>query len=221
MVPILGLFYFGQDQTLDDEDAVYRGTADAVDWLLDQGYANVLVEIANEVDVGRYDHAILGAGRCHELAAFVQSRSAGQVDSPAGRLLVSASTRGGTLPPPELAAKADFLLLHGNGVAEPAQIQDMVRRCRALDGYRGQPILFNEDDHFGFDQPQNNMLAALSEYVGWGYFDYRMEDEGYHEGYQSVPVDWGIGSARKRGFFGLLAQVTGATGYQRSTTEES
>lgn len=211
MVPILGLFYFGQDQRLVDEEAVCRGTANAVDWLLDCGYTNVLVEIANEVDVGRYDHAILKANRCHELLQLVQSRSAGQVDSPAGRLLVSASTRGGTLPPPELLASADFVLLHGNGVAEPARIREMVRRCRALGSYRGQPILFNEDDHFGFGEPQNNMLAALSEYAGWGYFDYRMEGEGYREGYQSVPVDWGIGSARKRGFFGLLAQLTGAT----------
>ena len=53
------------------------------------------------------------------------------------------------------------------------------------------------------------MLAAVGEYAGWGYFDYRMENEGFHEGYQSVPVDWTISSARKRGFFGLLAEMTG------------
>lgn len=47
-----------------------------------------------------------------------------------------------------------------------------------------------------------------------------MEGEGHHEGYQSVPVDWGIGSARKRGFFGLLAQVTGATDGEDLTKEE-
>ena len=220
MVPILGLFYFGQDERLVDEEAVLCATANATDWLLDQGYTNVLVEIANEVDVGKYEHAILRASRCHELVELVQTRSAGRVDSPAGRLLVSASTRGGTLPPPDLVARADYVLLHGNGVAEPARIQDMVRRCRALDGYRGQPILFNEDDHFDFDQPQNNMLAAVSEHAGWGYFDYRMEGEGYHEGYQSVPVDWGIRSARKRGFFGLLALVTGAAGGGSLVKEE-
>ena len=27
---------------------------------------------------------------------------------------------------------------------------------------------------------------------------------------QSVPVDWGISSARKRGFFELLSEITGA-----------
>jgi hypothetical protein len=45
MVPILGLFYFGQDQRLADEEAVVRGTENATDWLLEQGYTNVLLEI--------------------------------------------------------------------------------------------------------------------------------------------------------------------------------
>jgi hypothetical protein len=69
--------------------------------------------------------------------------------------------------------------------------------------------LFNEDDHFGFEQDENNMLAAVGEHASWGYFDYRMEGEGFHDGYQSVPVDWTIRSERKRGFFGLLAKMTG------------
>jgi hypothetical protein len=36
-----------------------------------------------------------------------------------------------------------------------------------------------------------------------------MKDEGFDEGYQSVPVNWGISSARKRGFFELLEDMTG------------
>src|SRR4029434_8249009 len=103
---------------------------------------------------------------------------------------------------------ADFLLLHGNGVSGPARIQEMVEACRAATTYRDQPILFNEDDHFAFDQPENNFLAALSRYAGWGYFDYRMKNEAYEDGFQSVPVNWRISSARKRGFFELLARVT-------------
>jgi len=44
------------------------------------------------------------------------------------------------------------------------------------------PVLFNEDDHFDFDRPENNMLAAIGEYAGWGFFDYRMAGEGFDEG---------------------------------------
>jgi hypothetical protein len=208
MAPILGLFYFGQDGTLRDEEAVIRATDEVTDWLLARGDRHVLIEIANEVDVPRYDHAILRPDRCHELIERVQARSTGRVESPAGRLLVSASTRGNALPPENVLAAADFLLLHGNGMPGPERIREMVRLCRELPAYRGQPILFNEDDHFDFEQADNHMLAALGEYAGWGYFDYRMEGEGYEEGYQSVPVDWSISSERKRGFFDLLAEVT-------------
>jgi hypothetical protein len=95
-------------------------------------------------------------------------------------------------------------------VPGPARIREMVRLCRASPAYRGQPILFNEDDHYDFDQPDNHFLAALSEYAGWGFFDYRMQGEGHAAGYQSVPVDWSTSTERKRAFFDLLARVTGA-----------
>ena len=67
MAPVVGLFYFGQDERLDDEQAVVRATDNVVDWLLDRRYANVLIEIANEVDVPLYEHSILRPDRCHEL----------------------------------------------------------------------------------------------------------------------------------------------------------
>jgi CubicO group peptidase (beta-lactamase class C family) len=84
----------------------------------------------------------------------------------------------------------------------------MVRQTRQVPGYRPMPILFNEDDHFDFDKDENNFAAAIGEYASWGYFDFRMKDEGFDEGYQSVPVNWGISSDRKRGFFGLLQEIT-------------
>ena len=209
MAPMVGFFYFGQDERLEDEKAVIRSTENATDWLLDKRYTNVLIEIANEVNVRRYEHPILCTDRCHELIELVKARSAGAA-GPAGRLLVSTSMGGGAIPPDNIVAASDFLLLHGNGVQEPARIRDMIRRCRHASAYRGQPILFNEDDHFCFDRDDNNMLAAISEYAGWGYFDYRLAGEGYDDGYQSIPTDWSIGSERKRGFFGLLAKVTGS-----------
>lgn len=209
MVVILGLFYFGQDNRLDDEQAVINAVDNTTDWLLKHAYKHVLVEIANEIDVPRYDHPIILPARCHELIERVKSRSAGKLDTPAGRLLASTSMRGNSIPPDNIIEAADFLLLHGNSVAEPERIREMVRECRQKSSYRGQPILFNEDDHFEFEADDNNFLAAVSEYASWGYFDYRMKGEDYNEGFQSVPVNWTISSARKRGFFDLLARITG------------
>ena len=55
---------------------------------------------------------------------------------------------------------------------------------------------------------RNNSIPEQMERIQ-GYFDYRMKGEGFEHGFQSVPVDWGIRSARKRGFFKLLADLTG------------
>lgn len=203
MVVMLGIFYFGQEKVLRDETAIIRTVENTIDWLFVQDYRHVLVEINNECNV-RYQQPILMPERVHELIEHAQARTqAGR------RFLVSTSYGGGFVPLPNVVQAADYLLLHGNGVSDPAHITAMVRETRAVEGYRPMPIVFNEDDHFKFDQPHNNMLAAISAYAGWGYFDYRMAGEGYEEGYQSVPVDWGINSHRKRGFFGLLKTVTG------------
>ena len=210
MAPIVGVFYFGQEYRLTDEQSLVRALDGAIDWLLGAGYANVLIEIANEVDVPRYRHEIVKPHRVDELIRRAQERSSGKVASPAGRLLVATSMGGGSIPPDNIVAASDFLLLHGNGVGEPDRIRRMVDQCRQSPAYAGQPVLFNEDDHFDFAARDNNLLAAVSRRAGWGYFDYRMKGEGFDEGFQSVPVNWRISSDRKRGFFGLLAKVTGA-----------
>lgn len=203
MAAILGLFYFGQDEHLEDEAAVIRAVDNTIDWLFDRGYRNVLIEINNETDIG-YDHAILRPERVHELIERVKStRRDGR------RFLVSTSYGGNTIPGPNVVRTADFLLLHGNGVEDPAGISEMVRRTRAVEGYRPVPIVFNEDDHYDFDQPQNNLEAAVRSYASWGFFDFRREGEDFEEGYQSVPADWGINSDRKRAFFARVKEITG------------
>jgi hypothetical protein len=203
MVVIVGYFYFGQDERIRDEAAVLRATDEVTRWLLDRGYRNVLVEINNECNV-RYDHAILQPERVAELITRVQAAArAGR------RLLVSTSYGGGTVPRENVVRAADFLLMHGNGVSDPARLAAMVRAARAVPGYTPKPILFNEDDHYEFDQPVNNFTAAVGEYTSWGFFDYRRPGESFAEGYQNVPADWGISSGRKRAFFRLVSEISG------------
>lgn len=200
-VVILGYFYFGQDHRFTDEAAVCDAVTHATDWVLEQGYTNVLIEIANECDI-RYTHPIIKPQGCVRLIEQVRRQSD-------GRLLVSTSFSGHTLPPDHVTAACDFILIHGNGENNPTLISQMVKDVRASSSYHGQPILFNEDDHFDFDKSDNHFIAAIREHAGWGYFDYRMKDEGFEQGYQSLPVDWGINSDRKRGFFNLVKQITG------------
>ena len=204
MVVILGLFYFGQDERIKNEEAVKGGVDNTIDWLFDKGYRNVLIEVNNECNV-RYNHDILKPQRVHELIERVHKRN-----RDGRRFLVGTSYGGGAIPKENVVRTSDFLLLHGNGVKDPARIAEMVRQVRLVPGYRPMPILFNEDDHFDFDQPRSNFTAAIDEYASWGYFDYRMKGEGFDEGYQSVPVNWGALSQRKKSFFRLVSELTGA-----------
>jgi len=203
MVPILGLFYFGQDERLDDEKAVVSAVTNVIDWLFGKKYRNVLIEINNECNI-QYDHDILKPERVHELIELVRSRYDGYF-----RYYAGTSYGGGFLPLPNVVKISDFILLHGNGVSDPDKILEMVRKTREVEGYNAKPILFNEDDHYDFDKENNNFLSALKAYASWGFFDYRREGESFENGYQSVPVDWSINSARKKQFFDLLKKITG------------
>ena len=49
---------------------------------------------------------------------------------------------------------------------------------------------------------------AISEYASWGYYDQGTNN--YVDGYQSPPVNWDINTERKRSFFKLVGEITGA-----------
>jgi hypothetical protein len=212
MVAILGYFYFGQDQNLKDETSVKRAVQLATQWVLDKGYRNVLIEINNECDINSiaskgtvdpYNHTILDAKRVHELINLAKS-----IKKKGKRLLVSTSFIGGSIPTDNVLKSVDFVLVHGNSVPKPEQIVQLIRDVRAKPTYKKNPIVINEDDHFDFDKAFNHLIAATQEHASWGYFDYRMKNEQFEDGYQSVPVDWRINSERKKGFFGLLKKMT-------------
>lgn len=208
MVVILGLFYWKQTRIFKDEDSVRRAVENVVDWLAERGVRNVLLEIGNEVDLPFFQ-PIIGAERGHELIELAQKRSEGRFDTPSRRLLVSTSL---AYPRPvgaNIMKAADFLLLHGNGTHHPDSVRVMIRANRAQPHYRDMPVMINEDDHFDFDQADNNFAAAIGDHVSWGYFDYRMNRERYEDGFQSLPVDWTINSPRKKAFFGYLKTITG------------
>ena len=139
VVVILGCYYQRQDQVLADEDAVRRGVVNTVRWIASQGYANVVLEIANEFGHGGFNHAILrtpeGQVELIELA---------RRENP--ELLVSTSGLGhGRLPRP-VAEASDFLLIHFNNTP----LEAIPQRIAALQPF-GKPIVCNEDDKTGAD----------------------------------------------------------------------
>lgn len=190
LVVILGYFYFGQDHRLQNEDAVVRATDNATVWLVNQGYTNVIVEIANESDVF-YDHAILKPDRIHELIQRVRNRSQGM-------LRVSTSFGGGSIPPAAVVETADFILVHGNN-QNTDEIAAMVQKIRSMPEYERapKPIVFNEDS-----TTMANMEAALRQGASWGYYDKGLND--YRTGFQVPPINWLINTPEKEAFFNAV-----------------
>jgi hypothetical protein len=215
MVVILGLFYFGEDGTLENEEAVRQAVHNAVTWVLDKEYTNVIIEINNECSVRAYDHDILRCHRVHELISLAK-----EIEIDGRSLYVSTSLAGGQVPPGNIVEISDYVLIHGNGVQNHERITEISEEVRNKDIYRPMPLVNNEDDipwrnpGQGWGEDGNNFVTSIKSYTGWGYFDFRLPDErdDYNLGFQSIPVNWQISSGRKRDFFNLLAEITGSPG---------
>ena len=209
MVVCLGLFYFGQDERISDEGSVKTAVEKTTNWVLHSGYTNVLLEINNECDVPLYEHEILCPDRVHELINLAKS-----ISKDGARLLVSTSFTRRMVPTEKVIESSDFILLHGNGMHDPMEITKRVQETRSANSYKGQPIFFNEDDHFEFENESNNFVAALKQRTGWGYFDPGSGAGGsaaygdYKSGYQNPPINWTINTKRKESFFWFLNKVT-------------
>ncbi len=218
IVVIVGFYYFGQDKYIADEEAIRAGTLNATQWLLDSGYENLLIEINNECDIPHYKHAILGPQRVHELIALSKSLMTTERAIP-----VATSFAGGayhmrhdgvldlndfegmeTGIPTEAALEvSDFALVHTNeqNMANTRRVVHRIRERAAFQA-RPMPVVINEDS-----VSVTNLFAGVEVYAPWGYYDQGQNN--YHDGYQSVPVNWGINTPNKRAFFDAVAEVTG------------
>lgn len=203
MVVILGMFYFGQDEVLRDEQAVINALDNMMDWLFERDYRNILIEINNESDVTHeYDHEILEPDRVTELIERVRSKNKDGFSFLTGTSFLD-------VPTPAVIRASDFILVHGNYLDDPNQITEKIEKIRNMDGYRPMPILFTEDDHHGFEDSLNNFTAAVMSYASWGYWDWRREGESFENGLTLPPVDYRISSDRKKAYFGLLKEISG------------
>jgi hypothetical protein len=198
MVVILGYFYGTQEARMAGEEAVRRGARNLTEWLLDKKYTNVLIEVNNECNWATQEN--LQPERVHEMIEFVQG-----IERDGFSYDVSTSFLGGP-PTDEVADVADYILLHGNHIDDPNSVGDLVEETRSLPSFEPMPIVFNEDDHYGFDSEPNNFFEAVASGASWGYFDPGVND--YETGYQCPPVDWGITTERERAFFDYLDTIT-------------
>ena len=137
MAVILGVYYQRQSAILKNEAAVRAGVVNVARWIREQGFQNVLLEIANEYPHRGFAHALIRNPRTQaELIRLARQTAPG--------LLVSASGYGDGRIDPEVVEAADFLLPHWNGT----KVEQIPSRIEALKKF-GKAIVANEDDKTG------------------------------------------------------------------------
>jgi hypothetical protein len=227
MVAMVGLFYWVGLLRMRGEEAVWRAADEALAFLEGTGRENILVEVANEIDVvvRRTPYSIFAADCVHETIERLRAAHP--------RLLYSTSGGGvnvGTgsgMPSAALVESADFVLPHGNGT-RPPQLKAALKAIQAMPAFQRnpKPIVINEDS-----PAVPNLDAAWQNGASWGYYDQGFEGQGddpyesyqarprwndkpFEElnGFQTPPVNWTINSPFKRAFFSRVAEVTGYPG---------
>lgn len=155
MAVILSLFYQRQSAILKEDPSVRAGVVNAVRWVSERGFQNVLIEIANEYRHPGYAHALIRDPIGQESLIRLAKKN-----SP--RLLVTASGIGDGTIDAEVAEACDFLTPHWNDT----RVDDIAARVEALKHY-GKPIVCNEDDKVGA-QAVASLKASVSGGAGYG-----------------------------------------------------
>lgn len=173
LVAIVSFFYWTMLLKMENEAAIWRAADQAMAFLAETGRKNLLIELANEVDVvvNRTPYGMFGWDRVHEMVErlredypeFIYSTSGGGVNVIKGRCI----------PSPEFVEAADYVLIHGNGT-RPPQLRAAIQYIQSMPAYRAEPkpILINEDS-----PAVPNLDASWRCGVSWGYYDQGFEGQ--------------------------------------------
>lgn len=182
MVVIVSYFYGAQTRFLKDDEAVINAVKTASKWLRQEGFTNVIIEIANEHNEGNYFiHPILYDGKgVIRLMEIARKESGGM---PVGCSDLS------TKYEHSVAEASDIIFIHGNNQSRQAFYQT-IKMAKSIRPIR--PIVCNEDS-----QSLSQMQVALDEGVSWGYYNNFTKQE--------PPTDWGITKGEDEFFATRLA----------------
>ena len=122
MVVIVSFFYGDQARRLKDGQAVINAVKTASHFLRDNNYTNVIIEVANEHNIGAFDdHPIIQTAE--GISALIDIAR-----DESGGLPVGSSGGGGYINQ-EVAAASDVVLIHGNGQTRQ-NLYNMIQQVR-------------------------------------------------------------------------------------------
>ena len=169
MVVIVSYFYGAQTRFLQDGRAVRKAVTTTSNFLRDNGYTNVMIEIANEHDVPPFQQ--------HPLIYYPEGVAA-LIDlarQESGGIAVGCSGRGNSYYR-EIAEASDLILIHGNGTTRQ-RLYNMIQDIRSWN--LNKPIVCNEDS-----QAIGQMEVTFRTKTSWGYYNNMTKQE--------PPADWSV-----------------------------
>lgn len=156
VVVILGCYYWRQTHILQGEAAVRTGVVNAVQWVKKNGFTNVVLEIANEFDIGGFKPSMLGTPEGQVELIQLAKKTAPD-------LLVSTSGRGRGTIDDSVARASDFILIHFNSTP----VEEIPARISALKSF-DKPIMCNEDQKVG-EKAAKAAEACVASGGSWGF----------------------------------------------------
>jgi len=162
-VVILSCFYQNQhshERALQGREAVLKAVGNVARWLLDKGFSNVILEIANEPHVSGFRNWHDSEWMQSDEGKVEMIQRAREVHP--GLLVTTGGTGTGRVTQAVVEA-GDFILIHFNNTA----LADMPARIEALRQY-GKPVVCNEDDKIGSEGAQAAAIC-VAHGVAWGF----------------------------------------------------
>lgn len=186
MVVIVSLFYGFQVRHFADDRAVMQAVKTASNWLRDEAFTNVMIEIANEQDIEPYQmYPVLYDEKGISQLLQIARRESGGIP-------VGCSTTDKYFSY-EIAKQSDVILVHGNNMTRQ-EFYNYISKAKSIKPLR--PIVCNEDS-----QALSQMDVALDAGISWGYYNNMTKQE--------PPVDWGITKGEDAFFAMRLAERLG------------
>jgi hypothetical protein len=188
MVVIVSFFYGAQTRHLKDGKSIRNAVTTASRFLREGGYTNVIVEVANEMNIGSFSqHPIVrepeGMATLLDLA---REESGG---------LPCGCSGGGGYRNREVAEASDVILIHGNGCTRQ-RYYNMVQEVKGWGLAR--PIVCNEDS-----QAIGQLEVAYKTNTSWGYYNNMTKQE--------PPAAWGVTAGEDTFFAHRMAKGLGIT----------
>ena len=187
MVVIVSFFYGSQAAKLRDGKAVRSAVSTASRFLKDGGYTNVIIEVANEMNIVPF--------RDHHPIIYYPEGMAALMDlarEESGGLPVGCSTTEGYASR-EIAESSDVILIHGNGTSRQGYY-NLINTVKSWELNR--PIVCNEDS-----AAIGQLEVAFKTKTSWGYYNNLTKQE--------PPADWSITQGEDTFFAHRLAKYLG------------